>query len=280
MERPLRIALVSREVYPFVLGGGLGRYVSATAETLAPIAEVTIFTSDLHEERFEELRAAGSPDLLPGVRYVFVPEPREADVGAFYHHLHCWSARVLDALHDAYADQPPDLVEFPDYLGEGCVTVQAKQTLDPLVRRAAVCVRLYTPSEMTSVPGDPTVGVAALNATVRGFPRMMQPGRIVSFEKTKMGLARNIVVSLSHQVCGVVTSALIVVTVSWAPAADARPAIASARAKWKGLLMCMVLLSMGSVQVVRGVQRRPSGMSARPDRRIMAVGRHVPGSTG
>lgn len=151
MERLLRIALVSREVYPFVLGGGLGRYVTATAETLAAVAEVTIFTSDLYEERYHELRAAGSADLPAGLRYVFVPEPREEDVGAFYHHLHCWSARALEALRREYVDQPPDLIEFPDYLGEGCVTVQAKQTLDPLVRRAAVCVRLYTPSELTSV---------------------------------------------------------------------------------------------------------------------------------
>ncbi|MEZ5102655.1 MAG: glycosyltransferase [Thermoleophilia bacterium] len=163
MERPLRIALVSREVYPLVLGGGLGRYVTATAETLAEIAEVTIFTTDLTEERYHELVAQGSHELPPGIRWVFVAEPRPREIGAFYHHLHCWSARVLDALRREYADQPPDLVEFPDYLGEGCVTVQAKQTLDPLVRRAAVCLRLYTPSEMTCVlnghvPGDDGMG--------------------------------------------------------------------------------------------------------------------------
>lgn len=163
MERPLRIALVSREVYPLVLGGGLGRYVAATAETLAEVAEVTILTTDLHEERYRELVAAGSEELPARVRWVFVPEPLEWEKGAFYHHLHGWSARVLDALRREYADQPPDLIEFPDYLGEGCVTVQAKQTLDPLVRRAAVCLRLYTPSEMTCVlnghlPGDDAMG--------------------------------------------------------------------------------------------------------------------------
>ena len=146
----MRAALVSREVYPFI-GGGLSRYVTATAETLAPLGEVVIFTTSLHEPRFRELEATGSPDLPRGVRFVFVPEPTEKDRGGFYNHLHVWSGRVYDALRAEYGEKGPDLVELPDYLGEACVPVQARRALDRTLRDTCVCIRLYTTSEMTSV---------------------------------------------------------------------------------------------------------------------------------
>ena len=146
----MRVALVSREVYPFV-GGGLSRYVTATAETLAPLGEVVIFTTSKHKRRFDKLESTGSPDLPAGVRFVFVHEPTEAERGAFYHHLHVWSAGVYEALRAEYGDHGPDLVEFPDYLGEACVPVQARRALDNTLRDTCVCIRLYTTSEMTAV---------------------------------------------------------------------------------------------------------------------------------
>ena len=146
----MRMALVSREVYPFI-GGGLSRYVTATADTLAPLGEVTIFTTAKHRRRYRELEAAGSPDLPAGVRFVFVPEPTERERGSFYHHLHAWSARVYGALRAEYGDRGPDIVEFPDYLGEACVPVQARRALDSTLRHTCVCIRLYTTTEMTSV---------------------------------------------------------------------------------------------------------------------------------
>jgi glycogen synthase len=149
VENP-RFALVSREVYPFI-GGGLGRYVTATAETLASVGEVKIFTTTRHERRHEELRKAGSPLLPEGVHFVFVREPRAREIGNFNHHLHLWSARVCEALREEYRDAPPDVVEFPDYHGEGCVPMQAGRGRDPILGDACMCVRLYTSSEMTSV---------------------------------------------------------------------------------------------------------------------------------
>jgi glycogen(starch) synthase len=82
---------------------------------------------------------------------VFVPEPRERDRGAFYHHMHAWSARVHASLRAEYGDHGPDLIEFPDYLGEACVSVQARRTSSSTLRDSCVCIRLYTTNEMTSV---------------------------------------------------------------------------------------------------------------------------------
>ena len=146
----MRFALVSREVYPFV-GGGLSRYVTATAETLAEVGEVSIFTTDAYRERFDELRRARSPlaDMLERVNFVWIPEP--AEVGSYYHFLHLWSSVVVDSLKRVYGDKGPDLIEFPDYHGEACVTLQARQALDPTLRDTCVCVRLYTTSEIASI---------------------------------------------------------------------------------------------------------------------------------
>ena len=149
MGKP-RIAFVSREVYPFD-SAGLGNYVTFTAQALASEAEVTIVTSDVHRERFEELSAARDPRLAGGVRYEFVPEPAYPEDLYWYGSLHLWSARAYEALKRLYPGSGPDLVEFPDYLGEAFVTTQAKQTRDPALRDTTVCVRAYTTAEMCAV---------------------------------------------------------------------------------------------------------------------------------
>lgn len=146
-----QVALVSREVYPFS-GGGLGAYVTATANTLAPIAEVTIVTTTSHRDSYDELLAGKDPRLpSPGVSVEFLPEPEPEDVGNFFSLPHVWSARAYEGLKRLYPGGGPDIVEFPDYLGEGAVTVQALKTLDPQLRNTQACLRLYTTTEMCSV---------------------------------------------------------------------------------------------------------------------------------
>ena len=145
-----RIAFVSREVYPFD-SAGLGNYVGFAAAALAGHADVTVFTARRHEARYEELRAAGDPRLPAGVRFEFIDEPHGREVDHWYTPLQLWSSRALEALVRVYPDGGPDLVEFPDYLGEGCATTQAAQTLDPRLRRTTVCVRAYTTAEMCAV---------------------------------------------------------------------------------------------------------------------------------
>ena len=56
----VRVALVSREVYPLA-GGGIGAFVSAAARLLSRIAEVTIVTTSVFQPLYERsARRAGS----------------------------------------------------------------------------------------------------------------------------------------------------------------------------------------------------------------------------
>ncbi len=145
-----RIVFVSREVYPFG-SAGLGNYVLFTAAALASVAEVTILTTSMHERRYHKLAAAGDPRLPQGVRFEFIAEPSEEEAAGWYGRLHLWSARAYERLVRLYPDGGPELVEFPDYLGEACVTAQAAQTRDSRLRNTLVCVRAYTTSEMCAV---------------------------------------------------------------------------------------------------------------------------------
>lgn len=147
-RRP-RIAFVSREVGQLG-GGGIGTYVATAAEALAPVADVTVFTTTRHRSGYERLQAAGDP-VVADAELVFVAEPRAWDIGETDAALSLWSARVFEALCERYPDGGPDLVEFPDYLGEGFVTTQARACGDRRIANTTICVRAYTTGELTSV---------------------------------------------------------------------------------------------------------------------------------
>jgi glycogen(starch) synthase len=146
----MRMALVSRELYPFI-GGGIAPIVAATARELSTIADVTIVTSADHRESYERMRDAGDARIPPpNVRIVFVDEPA-TDYGGYMSYMHSWSARVDRALRATFPRQAPDVIEFCDYLGEGFVTVQARHTRDPWLAGTRVCVRLHTTSYICAV---------------------------------------------------------------------------------------------------------------------------------
>ena len=146
----MRIALVSRELYPYA-GGGIAPIVAAAARELAGIAEVTVVTSADSRAEHERLRSAGDPRLLPdAVRIAWVEEPGE-DWGAWLSYMHLYSARVRAVLKQLYGDHGPDVIEFCDYLGEGFVTVQDRHTSGAWLRDTLVCVRLHTTSELCAV---------------------------------------------------------------------------------------------------------------------------------
>ena len=147
----MRVALVSRELYPLG-GGGIGQFVAAAARLLSTVAEVTIFTTSLFEETYERLRAERDPRLLgEQVRIVFVSEPTVEEAAAWYHVMHCYGARVLASLKECYPDGGPDLIEFPDFLGEGFVVLQAAEALDPFLADTRLCVRVHTTAEICEV---------------------------------------------------------------------------------------------------------------------------------
>jgi len=65
--------------------------------------------------------------------------------------MHHYSARVHAALRAHYGVRGPDLIEFCDYLAEGFVTLQDKQTLGSWLERTLVAVRLHTTAEIVNV---------------------------------------------------------------------------------------------------------------------------------
>jgi glycosyltransferase involved in cell wall biosynthesis len=147
----MHFALVSRELSPFS-GGGIAPLAANCAAILSAGHRVTLVTSSDHRAEYERLRAAGDVRLPPkAVEFLFVEEPTERTIGTYYSHMHLWSARAYELLRAAHADRAPDFIEFPDYLGEGFVTVQARHTHDPWLRDTTVCVRLHTTAEMASV---------------------------------------------------------------------------------------------------------------------------------
>lgn len=144
----MRVALASREVYPFA-GGAIGQFVTTAARLLSQIAAVTVLTTSLFESEYERLRAAGDP-RLPGelVRVAFVAEPTAEEAAPWYHAMHCYSARVYERLRELYPDRGPELIEFPDYLGEAFVTLQAAEALDPFLADTRICVRIHSTAEL------------------------------------------------------------------------------------------------------------------------------------
>lgn len=147
----MRIALVSREVYPFV-GGGIGAFVAAAARILSTVAEVTVVTTSSYRPLYERLRAQRDARLPPeGVRVAFVEEPTGEEASSWYDVVQCYGARVLERLRELYPDGGPEVIEFPDYHGEAFVTVQAAQALDRFLDGTCVCVRLHTTEEICVV---------------------------------------------------------------------------------------------------------------------------------
>jgi glycogen(starch) synthase len=147
----MRIAFVSRELHPLG-GGGIGQFVASAARLLSSIAEVTIVTTSVFEPEYEKLRKARDPRLPDTrVRIAFVPEPTVEEVEPWYHIMHCYGARVHERLKELYPDGGPDLIEFPDFLGEAFVPLQAAQALDPFLANTRLCVRIHTTAEICEV---------------------------------------------------------------------------------------------------------------------------------
>src|SRR5918999_225395 len=179
----MRIALVSRELYPYV-GGGIAAIVAAAARLLSTIAEVTVVTSAAYRTEHGQLSAVGDSRLLPeSVRICWVEEPEPDEAAAYLSYMHAYSARVDRALRAAFPDRGPDLIEFSDYLAEGMVTVQARHTHDPWLERTLVCVRLHTSAEICAVldghmPAEfETIAVQdAERYSLRHADRLLWPG--------------------------------------------------------------------------------------------------------
>jgi glycogen synthase len=146
----VRIALVSRELHP-IGGGGIGVAVAGFASALSEIAEVVVLTRSGLEEGYRELQATGQLPWANDFQVEFVPEPAGGEYGSYYNFMHLYSSRVLDRLRELYPDGGPDVIEFPDFLGEGMVTVQERRAHARFLQDTQVQVRLHTTAEICSV---------------------------------------------------------------------------------------------------------------------------------
>ena len=170
------IVLASRQLHPFD-GGGIATVVGALAAQLSAIADVTLVTAERHRGRAEA--------RYPGVELLFAsedePEGPYADGWAAF--AHTWSARVFERLVERFADGGPDLIEFPDYMGDGFVTLQARRTGEPLLRDTRIVVRTHTTSELVAVlngelrDDNPTVAVGEMERyALRHADAVLHPG--------------------------------------------------------------------------------------------------------
>ncbi|MFT4050201.1 MAG: glycosyltransferase [Solirubrobacterales bacterium] len=127
-------------------GGGIGTRLTALADQLSVEHRVSLIVPR-HTRESLEARYAGNDSVL----LRFIPDPLPDDVEGFHSDAYHWSMRIYRAVRELCAEDPPDLVEFADYAGEGAVTVQARHTGDPLLAGTAVVLWLASSWEMVDV---------------------------------------------------------------------------------------------------------------------------------
>ena len=103
----MQIALVSREIHPYI-GGGIAPIVTAAATLLSEVADVTLVTREAYQAEHERRMAADAAPPLPrSVRLVWVRDPEPEEVGSFMSFMHAYSARVDRALREAFPGRGP-----------------------------------------------------------------------------------------------------------------------------------------------------------------------------
>lgn len=133
----MRLCLISSE---HDLHGGLGGSIEQLSRLLAREHDVTVVHT------FETAAPAPKPDDPPGVRHVVADLSRLPPI-AFSCDDHARSAAALQAIEDAYGDEPPDYLEVPDYRGHGLVPLQARNSGHRSLRGCTIAVRLAGSAE-------------------------------------------------------------------------------------------------------------------------------------
>ena len=83
---------------------------------------------------------------------MFVPEPTVEEADAWYSRDALLRRLAsMSGCKQLYPDGGPELIEFPDFLGEAFVTLQAAEALDPFLADTRVCVRIHTTAEICEV---------------------------------------------------------------------------------------------------------------------------------
>jgi glycosyltransferase involved in cell wall biosynthesis len=128
----MRYCLVSRELAPF-FGAGIGTYASQMARAMAGAGhDVTVITGP--HSGLE--RAA---ELLPVVRVVPAEPEGHSDHARLPFHFQRHAAAVRRLLLELHAEAPLDIIEFPDYYGEGCWALWGRRSLGELPGARVLC---------------------------------------------------------------------------------------------------------------------------------------------
>jgi len=147
----LRICLCSRQLPPF-LTGGIGTYALLMARALAAAGHEVHLVTGAHQGLAERL------DEAPGVQVHPVDPPAGASrflVPDQVRH----AAQLFEKLRRLDADRPFDVIEFPEYDGEGYFCLEARQTMGAFIR-TVLAVRLHTPSvDVRALDSDPRLSL-------------------------------------------------------------------------------------------------------------------------
>lgn len=134
----MRICLVSKELSPF-FGGGIGTYVALMSRAFADAGHEVHILTGAHPGLDR------APELLPGVQVHTVSELEPGYAGAFPFAPLRHAMAAYTALQSLHARHPFDLIEFPEYEGEGYFALRARRTLGQFAT-AVLAVRLHTPT--------------------------------------------------------------------------------------------------------------------------------------
>ncbi len=134
----MRVCLVTREYAPF-FGGGIGTYAALMGRALLQSGH------EVHVLTLPHPGLSRAAELAPGVRFHTVdlergPASREAYPYPQMRH----AMGVHGSLEPLHREHRFDLIEFPDFWGEGHFALQAKRTQGKYAE-AVLAVRLHTP---------------------------------------------------------------------------------------------------------------------------------------
>jgi glycogen(starch) synthase len=142
----LHIVYVCREFAPYT-GGGIGTYINQVSRAMVAAGHAVTVVTDLME------RCPVGSAKMEGVRFI---KPVMGDNHALQNYMSAQQAyayRVFDTLKALALEQAIDVIEFPEFRGEGFATIRAKRTLNEFPETRLV-VKCHTPASLIETIND------------------------------------------------------------------------------------------------------------------------------
>ena len=133
----MNLAYVCREVSP-ITGGGIGTYIANVAKMMVSRGHRVTVITDFLGETPRDL------ELFGEVRFVQPKEFDEERLGDFMCEHQAYAFRVYETLLDLNKQESFDVIEFPEFRGEGFACIRAKRTLNAF-ENTRLIVKCHTP---------------------------------------------------------------------------------------------------------------------------------------